>query len=58
VRVRVPDLRGVEPSPGVPDQLVFGEAARQAREAGIPQALLRPQAPGGKAAGGGERRTA
>jgi hypothetical protein len=57
VRVRVPDLRGVEPFPGSPDQLVFGEAAGQAREAGIPQALFRPKAPGGKAAGG-ERRAA
>ncbi len=58
VRVRVPDLRGVEAVPGGAHQLVLGEAARQAREAGIPQSLLGPEAPGGEAAGGGERRAA
>jgi hypothetical protein len=59
VRVRVPDLRGIEPLPRGPDQFVLGEAARQTRQAGIPQALLRPQAPDGDAGrGGGERRAA
>lgn len=56
--MRVPDLRGVEPLPGGADQLVLGQAARQAREAGIPQTLPRPQAPSGERGGAGERRAA
>jgi hypothetical protein len=58
VRMRVPQLRGVDPVPGRLDQLVLGEAARQARKAGIPQPLLGPPAPGGERAGAGERRAA
>ncbi|HWI36931.1 MAG TPA: hypothetical protein VNU64_10825 [Burkholderiales bacterium] len=49
----VPDLRSVEAVPGGGDELVVGEMARQRGEAGIPEALLRPEAPGGDAAGGG-----
>jgi len=58
VRVRIPDAGRIDAVPGGPDQFVFGEALRQAREAGIPQPLLGPQAPGSEAAGGGERRAA
>jgi hypothetical protein len=57
--MRVPHLRGIDAFPGASDQFVLGEAARQAREAGIPPSLLGPQAPGGDAGrGGGERRAA
>jgi hypothetical protein len=58
VRMRVPDLRRVEARPGRAHQLMRGETARQPREAGIPHALLGPQAPGGERAGAGERRAA
>ena len=42
----VPDLRGVEAVPRRRDQLVVGEARRQRCAARIPDALLRPIAPG------------
>ena len=41
------------PSHAAAHQLVLGEAARQAREAGIPEALRGPQAPGGERADSG-----
>jgi hypothetical protein len=58
VRVRVPDLRGIDAVPGGPDEFVLGEVARKRRAAGIPQPLLGPPAPGGDATRGGERRAA
>jgi hypothetical protein len=48
VRVAVPDAGGIEPFPCGAHQLVVGETARQPRQAGIPEALLRPQPPGGQ----------
>jgi hypothetical protein len=57
MRMRVPDLRGIEAFPGGPDQFVLGEAARQVREAGIPYSLLGPQAVG-RESGRSKRRAA
>jgi hypothetical protein len=48
VRMRVPDLRGIDPLPRVLDQLFIVGVARQSRVAGIPEALLGPIAPRGK----------
>jgi len=42
VRVAVPDARGIEAFPGGANEVMLGEAARQAREARIPPALLGP----------------
>jgi hypothetical protein len=44
-------LRSVEAVPGGGDELVVREMARQRGEAGIPEALLRPETPGGDAGG-------
>jgi hypothetical protein len=52
MRVRIPDLRGIEPIPRRAHQLVLGKALRQPREAGIPQPLLGPEAPDGGAGRG------
>jgi len=49
--VRVPDLRRIQPFPGLADQFVAREAQRQADAAGIPDALVGPVAPGRKRAG-------
>jgi len=57
MRMRVPDLRGIEAFPSGPDQVVLGEAARQAREAGIPYSLVRPQTVG-RESGRSKRRAA
>src|SRR5882672_1355165 len=54
MRVAVPDLRRVEALPGTLHQLVRGEPRRQGREAGVPQPLVRPEAPRGKRADAGE----
>jgi len=48
--MRVPDLGRVDAAPRRLDELVRREPPRQGRKAGIPQALLRPFAPGGNAA--------
>src|SRR6185503_13071802 len=50
VGVAVPDLGGIEPVPGAAHQLMFGQAARQARVARIPETLLGPKAPRREAA--------
>jgi hypothetical protein len=55
VRVAVPDVRRVEAFPGRAYQLVVGEMPRKLRQAGIPQALLRPESARGKDAGARER---
>jgi len=53
VNVRVPDLRRVESFPRGANEVVIGEAARQRGAAGIPESLLRPEAPGDEAGSGG-----
>jgi len=47
--VAVPDLRRIDALPSGRDQLVAREARRQRRAAGIPEALLGPVAPRGRA---------
>jgi hypothetical protein len=51
VRVAVPDLRRIDAFPGALHQLVFGKASGKIRVARIPEALLRPIAPGSRAGG-------
>jgi hypothetical protein len=53
--VGVPDLREVETLEGAAHQLVARDRRRQAGAAGIPEALLRPKAPGRKRASPGKR---
>jgi hypothetical protein len=47
--VRIPDQLRVEAVPGRLHELVALQVPRQAREARIPEPLLRPVAPGGEA---------
>jgi hypothetical protein len=45
MRVAIPDLGRIDALPRGSDELVVGEARRQRREAGIPDALVGPKAP-------------
>ncbi|HWM43294.1 MAG TPA: hypothetical protein VNP36_12715 [Burkholderiales bacterium] len=45
----VPELRRIDPVPGLLDEIVAGKSPRQLRVAGIPESLLGPIAPGGRA---------
>jgi hypothetical protein len=53
VRVAVPDLGWVDTMPRGADEIVVGEIPRQQRVAGIPEALLGPEAARREAAGRG-----
>jgi len=55
VRVAVPDLDRIDAVPRRADQLVARKARRQRRAAWIPEALLGPVAPRGRAEGGRAR---
>jgi len=51
MRVAVPDLGGIDAVPGGVDQRMIGEARRQCRATGIPEALVWPITPGSDAGG-------
>jgi hypothetical protein len=60
VDVHVPHLRGVEAVPHLADQGMVAHLVRQGPEAGIHEALVGPEPPGGETpeggkAGGGEK---